>query len=301
MPKNNMSIWDGLCETDPKYVKDFDTGRFQGSSINPQYKWKRLTEMFGPAGEGWGIDQHSADIVPVGEEKLVCISVTGFYMKDGVRYLTPPGFGQNYIVKRNKYGDVAVDEDAYKKAFTDALGNAFKYIGLSADVYLRSFEDDKYVESLKEKYSKAEDHIDPAPVALPPVPEQYVDFLKVEGDVITALPQETDDAKTDLANVVAWYLTQCSELSMMINCCKQFHKAVDGLRTSNNVNPIEEGTCDWTVDKLRNVKTRRGLDGSWKKIGAEVNALKDEVNAAFTGITKAFRDAKEDIDNGKRS
>ena len=44
----------------------------------------------------------------------------------------------------------ALDDEAPKKAFTDALTKAFSHLGLSADVFLGLFDNSKYIEKVKQ-------------------------------------------------------------------------------------------------------------------------------------------------------
>ena len=47
-----------------------------------------------------------------------------------------------------------LDDEAPKKAMTDALTKAFSHLGVSADVFLGLFDNNKYVSDMKEKFSK---------------------------------------------------------------------------------------------------------------------------------------------------
>jgi hypothetical protein len=75
------------------------------------------------------------------------------------------GVGGDMVVKKRRDGGVIVDDEAFKKAFTDALTNAMKHLGMSADVHMGMFDDSKYVGELRrEKQNGA--HVEaPAPVA----------------------------------------------------------------------------------------------------------------------------------------
>ena len=53
MSKDNLSIWNKVQETDPKFTKK-DYGGF--TSINGVYLYKKATDIFGPIGIGWGFD-----------------------------------------------------------------------------------------------------------------------------------------------------------------------------------------------------------------------------------------------------
>jgi hypothetical protein len=45
-----------------------------------------------------------------------------------------------------------VDDDAPKKALTDALTKALSHLGFNADVFMGMFDSNKYVKQLEEKY-----------------------------------------------------------------------------------------------------------------------------------------------------
>ena len=47
----------------------------------------------------------------------------------------------------------SLDDEAPKKAMTDAMTKGFSHLGMSADVFMGKFDNDKYVQELKEKYS----------------------------------------------------------------------------------------------------------------------------------------------------
>jgi hypothetical protein len=51
---NNLNIWDKLASSDPKYLKKVSFGSRSFTAIDPQYQVKKMTEQFGPVGEGWG-------------------------------------------------------------------------------------------------------------------------------------------------------------------------------------------------------------------------------------------------------
>ena len=47
------------------------------------------------------------------------------------------------------------DDEAFKKAFTDAVMNAFKFIGVAADVHMGLFDDSKYVAEQKAEFGQS--------------------------------------------------------------------------------------------------------------------------------------------------
>ena len=101
------------------------------------WRIKKLTELFGPAGTGWKFDP------PVFEEKqgakgeVVVHCFTCLYVRqdDGQAWSAPiPGVGGSTLVTMERDG-LRTDDDAYKKAYTDAQSVACKALGIGADVY----------------------------------------------------------------------------------------------------------------------------------------------------------------------
>lgn len=148
---SNTRIWDALSKTDPKHTKPFKrAGGFQGTAIKPIWMTKRMTEMFGPAGTGWGMDKPQFEVVNAGEEILVFCTVGLWYNDDYGRFVY--GVGGDKVLGKNKYGPFTNDE-AFKAAYTDALSNAMKQIGLGADIHMGLFDDEKYVRETAREYA----------------------------------------------------------------------------------------------------------------------------------------------------
>lgn len=148
---DNLRHWKSLCETDPKYTKQFTrSGGFKGTAQNPTYAIKKMTDTFGPAGMGWGTGKPEFQFVsgPDGETLVYC-TLSLWYLDDG-KINTVWGVGGDSAVLKNSYG-IKCDDEACKKSFTDAMTNAMKFIGMAADLHLGMFDDSKYVNDLKAK------------------------------------------------------------------------------------------------------------------------------------------------------
>ena len=50
---NNRKYWDALKETDPRFTKKINKGFGDLTTIDPQWQIMKMTETFGPVGEGW--------------------------------------------------------------------------------------------------------------------------------------------------------------------------------------------------------------------------------------------------------
>ncbi len=156
---DNLRIWRQVEKTDPAHTKGFKrAGGFTGTALKPMWVWQRLTEQFGPFGEGWGCDQPHFTTMPAGNEVLVYCTVGAWH---GSRDNTLWGVGGDKVIAETKNGPKA-DDEAFKKAFTDALMNAFKFIGVGADVHMGRFDDNKYVAQVTQEFAAAEPTIDDA-------------------------------------------------------------------------------------------------------------------------------------------
>lgn len=147
---NNLRIWDAVSKTDPKHTKGFKrAGGFQGTAMKPIWLTKRMTEQFGPAGSGWGMEQPAFETVAAGDEILVFCTVALWWETPANKVF---GVGGDKVLGKNKYGPFTNDE-AFKASYTDALSNAMKQIGFGADIHMGLFDDDKYVKSMEREYA----------------------------------------------------------------------------------------------------------------------------------------------------
>lgn len=145
-------LWDRLGKTDPKHTKPFQrSGGFKGTSIKPIYSYRRMTEEFGPCGEGWGINEPSFQVVPGSDGEVLVYCTASIWYGEKSKIVFGVG-GDKAVVKQSS--GLRGDDEAFKKAFTDGITNALKMIGVGADVHMGMFDDDKYVNTLKEDFAE---------------------------------------------------------------------------------------------------------------------------------------------------
>lgn len=154
---SNTRLWDKLGKTDPSATKAFTrAGGFKGTAIRPMWAFKRMTEEFGPCGIGWGVNEPSFQVVPgsEGEVLVYCtVSVWCAESLDSNSINTPVfGVGGDKVVTKDRNG-LRSDDEAFKKAYTDAITNALKLIGVGADVHMGLFDDNKYVRQMEEEFA----------------------------------------------------------------------------------------------------------------------------------------------------
>lgn len=151
---DNLALWNALATTDPKHTKPFKrAGGFSGTAMKPIWIIKMLTEQFGPVGVGWGMGCPRFELVHAseGEVAVYCTVECWHGSPNNIFY----GVGGDKAVGKNKYG-LNVDDEAFKKAFTDAVNNAFKFLGVGADIHMGQFDDSKYVQQAARDFAERE-------------------------------------------------------------------------------------------------------------------------------------------------
>ena len=153
---DNLAIWNKLGRTDPDQTKTFQRGGgFKGTAIKPIYTEQKMTEVFGPCGTGWGFTEPRFELVPASDgQTAVYCWLSLWYVHNGVRSEPIPGVGGDFVVVKQRDG-LRTNDEAFKAAFTDAIGNAMKHLGMSADVHMGLFDDSKYLRSLREEKEPA--------------------------------------------------------------------------------------------------------------------------------------------------
>lgn len=118
-------------------LKPIKAGRLKGmSDINPMWRMKRLTEIFGPVGFGWKYTIDRQWVEPYGQEVKVFCNISLFVRDPETKEWSDaiPGVGGSAVVSVESKGPY-VNDEAYKMALTDALSIAMKPIGIGADIW----------------------------------------------------------------------------------------------------------------------------------------------------------------------
>lgn len=208
---SNLNIWDRLARTDPKHTKPFKrAGGFEGKAVKPIYTDQKMTEMFGPCGVGWGISEPSYQLVngPDGEVAVYCWLSIWFRNADTGEKSEPiPGVGGDFVVVKNKYG-LKADDEAFKKAATDAIGNAMKHLGMSADVHMGQHDDDKYVTALRRELAEEEAAATPSEKPQERAPDEWSEWSKLRADEYRAAP-----TLADLDFIISQHLVKMNEFA----------------------------------------------------------------------------------------
>ena len=142
--QDNLSIYERVRSVPTEAKKAIEAGRLKGKSdINPMWRIKKLTEVFGPVGFGWYTEVIKTwTEVDENSDVAVFVDINLFVKKDGEWSKPIYGNGGNKLISHErKYENGTqvlvpyLDDDAYKKAYTDAISVAAKALGVGADVY----------------------------------------------------------------------------------------------------------------------------------------------------------------------
>ena len=140
----NLSIYERVRNVPEEAKKAIEAGRLKGKNdINPMWRIKKLTEVFGPAGFGWYTEiVRTWTEASESGEMAVFVDIHLFVKKDGEWSRPIFGNGGNRLIANEKKYENGrymlvpyLDDDAYKKAYTDAISVAAKALGVGADVY----------------------------------------------------------------------------------------------------------------------------------------------------------------------
>lgn len=128
----NLEIYNKVRSVPSSAKKDFLRGSFEGTDINPQWRIKKLTELFGPVGHGWKYTVDKQWTETAGNIIGAFVNISLYYrdVESGEWSDAILGNGGSVL-----YSPEGFNDEAYKMAETDAFGKACQKLGIGADVY----------------------------------------------------------------------------------------------------------------------------------------------------------------------
>lgn len=190
----NLDLYDKVRSVPKEAQKPIIGGRLKGmTDINPMWRIKTLTERFGVCGFGWKPEIVEKFIDKTDGEWIATV-VINLYVKMNGEWSEPiPGIGGSKIIAVEGKGPY-VDDEAYKKAYTDALSVACKALGIGADVYWSRGTESKYQEPAQTVPNPApfpeEPVFDEPPIYYPNTPvvqQKKTKFMQVQ-ELLKAKP-----------------------------------------------------------------------------------------------------------------
>jgi len=138
-PADNMQIYNAVRSVPAEAQKKINDGRLSGKTdINPMWRIKALTELFGPCSKGWKVEITRQWLEKSDEFTIAAFVNVNLYIKDPAtgQWRDPiPGNGGNIFLRKEGNGRNYTDDDCFKKAESDAIGSAAKKLGVGADIY----------------------------------------------------------------------------------------------------------------------------------------------------------------------
>ena len=180
---NNMQFYDAMRAVPKEAQKSFNNGKFSGTDINPMWRIKKMTELFGPCGIGWYTELVFRHMEQAEDGTTCAFVAINLYIKVDGEWSKPIyGEGGNTFATKTKAGYLSVSDEAFKMAYTDAISNATKALGCGADIW---FEKDRTKYDLQQERAQ---------VAQPAQPKNDMDILKLIAEV-NACTTSTDVTK----------------------------------------------------------------------------------------------------------
>ena len=212
MSEDNLKHWNALKQPPVDALKKIVGGRIGGmTDIKPQWRYKAMTEQFGPCGIGWTFRPVGQPRFEHGSEGQVAVFVDiELLIKDNGEWSAPiPGTGGSMFITKEKSG-LHTSDEAIKMATTDALSVAMKMVGVAADVYIGNWDGTKY------KNTPPVQREDPKqPDA---IPQQAIDQEHQNKQVSAWCGEMEGAAKGDLATFRNWW--KAFEADITTDCGK---------------------------------------------------------------------------------
>lgn len=140
----NLKIYNLVSNTPIEARKEIQAGRLKGmTDINPMWRIKKLTEVFGICGIGWKYVITSKKLENGCKGQISAfVDIDLFIKVNGEWSDAIPGTGGASFVTDERAGLYQSDE-CFKMALTDAISVSCKAIGMSSDIYF-SKDNSKY-------------------------------------------------------------------------------------------------------------------------------------------------------------
>jgi len=174
----NLELWNKVEKTNPKYTKKANVKGNRITSIAPQYQIMNATEHFGIYGVKWGFKEIEID--------HTLVNVCGLIYWKAIFFFPGGEFPATNSI--SIWRDAAMtkpDDNFAKKIETDSLTKCLSKLGFNADIFLGKFEDERYLNELKEEFKEKKpltQHIIDAAIEKNTTLEVLKKFYKIDKD-----------------------------------------------------------------------------------------------------------------------
>lgn len=245
----NMRYYEYAREVPKEALKAFNNGRFSGTDINPMWRLKMLTEMFGPVGIGWyyTIDKQWLEEA---NGEIASFTNISLYVKtpDGTWSAPIQGTGGNKFVEKGKSG-LRMSDEHTKMSLTDALSVACKALGIGANVYFAN-DPTKYTDNTETSGDRNPPPQKPPAKTEPPTITAVVELTEnpsaVSQDMLTTLVKTILDklksdsaAKSKVAAIIKQFNSGAAAYKNVANA--ESRKKIYDALYSDYMKPAESG------------------------------------------------------------
>lgn len=151
----NLKIYEQVRSVPTEAKKNISGGRLKGmTDINPMWRIKKLTEVFGVCGIGWKYEivNKWVETAMAKDEITANVEIKLYIRDEDGEWSDPiPGIGGSMLVASETKG-LYVNDECYKMALTDAISVACKALGMGADVYWEK-DTTKYNDTKKDNFN----------------------------------------------------------------------------------------------------------------------------------------------------
>lgn len=145
--QNALEIYEALSRPPKDALREIQEGTLKGKTdINPQWRYKAMTETFGLVGLGWKYEILDLWHEPGAGNEVLCFAKVAVFVRDPeTKEWSDPivGVGGSKLINDFNRGPKSNDE-GYKMAVTDAFSTSLKMLGVAADIYAGRWDGSKY-------------------------------------------------------------------------------------------------------------------------------------------------------------
>ena len=112
MTEQNLADWNALARPPATALREIQAGRLKGKTdINPQWRYKALTEQYGPCGQGWKFTVERLWYEDAADGQRFAFAEAHLWVKRDDEWQGPmPGVGGSMLLEQEKAGLHANDE-----------------------------------------------------------------------------------------------------------------------------------------------------------------------------------------------
>lgn len=150
-----MEIYNKLSHPPENMLRKITGGKIAGKTdINPQWRYKAMSETFGLVGIGWKYEVMRLWTEAGADGEVLSFAQVAVYIKTGDAWSDPIiGIGGSKLVQFEK-GQLVSNDEGFKMAITDAFSTSLKMIGVAAAIYEGKWDGTKYTDSPEPSNSK---------------------------------------------------------------------------------------------------------------------------------------------------